>query len=98
MSAWLADREDTITEFEDTGCEVSLSCLVCPLPQCKHDDPAWYRRYKRLTKDRIVLTTMQSENLTAGETAERFSVTARTIFRIMHRRREATCLSIELVT
>jgi predicted DNA-binding transcriptional regulator YafY len=32
---------------------------------------------------------MQSENLTVDEAAERFSVTVRTIFRIMRRCREA---------
>ncbi len=98
MSAWLLDRDDAITEFEDTGCEVSLSCLNCPLPQCKHDDPLWYRRYQRQIKDRIVLVEMQSENLTVEETAERFSMTVRTIFRIMHRYREAIRLGIELAT
>ena len=83
---------DAVPEFfhyEDTGCEVSLSCLNCPLPQCKYDDPAWFQRYQRLSKDLIVLTAMQSENLTVDEAAERFSVTVRTIFRIMRRCREA---------
>ncbi len=83
---------DAVPEFfhyEDTGCEVSLSCLNCPLPQCKYGDPAWFQRYQRLSKDLIVLTAMQSENLTVDEAAERFSVTVRTIFRIMRRCREA---------
>ncbi len=83
---------DAVPEFfhyEDTGCEVSLSCLNCPLPQCKYDDPAWFQRYQRFSKDLIVLTAMQSENLTVDEAAERFSVTVRTIFRIMRRCREA---------
>lgn len=83
---------DAVPEFfhyEDTGCEVSLSCLNCPLPQCKYDDPAWFQHYQRLSKDLIVLTAMQSENLTVDEAAERFSVTVRTIFRIMRRCREA---------
>ena len=98
MSAWLADREDTITEFEDTGCEVSLSCLTCPLPQCKYDDPRWYQRYQMLRKDLAVITAMQSENLTVDEAAQRFSVTTRTVFRIISRCSRATYLGIELVT
>ena len=84
---------DAVPEFfhyEDTGCEVSLSCLNCPLPQGKYDDPAWFQRYQRLSKDLIVLTAMQSENLTVDEAAERFSVTVRTIFRIMRRCREVS--------
>ena len=33
---------DDVSEFyhyEDTGCEASDSCLDCPLPFCKYDDP-----------------------------------------------------------
>jgi len=26
-------------EYFDDGCEYSPSCLRCPLPVCKHDDP-----------------------------------------------------------
>ena len=37
-------------EYEDTGCEISDKCVECPLPQCKHDDAVWYRRYKQLAK------------------------------------------------
>ena len=27
------------TTYKDTGCEVSSSCLRCPLPMCKYDTP-----------------------------------------------------------
>ena len=75
--------------YEDTGCEVSPSCLTCPLPQCKYDDPLWFQRYRRITRDMKVWSTMQSEALTVEEAADRFSVTVRTVFRIMRRCREA---------
>ena len=68
---------------------MSPSCLSCPLPRCKYDDPIWFQRYQRLARDLKVLTTMQLEGLTVEKTAERFSVTVRTIFRIMRRCREA---------
>ena len=75
--------------YEDTGCEVSSSCLSCPLPQCKYDDPGWFQRHRRLARDFMVWSTMQSEGLTVEEAAERFSVTVRTVFRIMRRCRDA---------
>ena len=75
--------------YEDTGCEVSASCLNCPLPQCKYDDPGWFQRHRRLARDLKVWSTMQSETLTVEEAAERFSVTVRTVFRIMRRCRDA---------
>lgn len=83
---------DTVPEFyhyEDTGCEVSPSCLNCPLPQCKYDDPLWFQRNRRLAQDLRMITTMRSEALTVEQAAERFSVTVRTIFRVLRRCREA---------
>ena len=85
--------QDNVSEFyhyEDTGCEASDSCLDCPLPFCKYDDPTWYQRNRRLARDFRILHVMTQESLSIEETAERFSVTARTVFRIMQRCREAT--------
>lgn len=84
-----ADQAAEYYHYEDTGCEVSSSCLNCPLPQCKYDDPVWFQRHRRLTRDLRVWSTMQSERLTADEAAQRFSVTVRTIFRITRRCRDA---------
>ncbi len=84
---------DDVSEFyhyEDTGCEASDSCLDCPLPFCKYDDPAWYQRNRRLARDFRILHVMNRESLSIEETAARFSVTVRTVFRIMQRCREAT--------
>ncbi len=84
---------DVVPEFyhyEDTGCEVSSSCLDCPLSRCKYDDPVWYQRNRRLARDFKVWTAIERENLTVEAAAERFSVTARTIFRIIQRCREAS--------
>lgn len=87
-----AETYDAAPEFfyyEDTGCEASDSCLNCPLPRCKHDDPAWYQRNRRLAKDFQVMYAVQQERLSMEEAAERFSVTVRTVFRILQRCREA---------
>ena len=85
----MTDQGPEYYHYEDTGCEVSPSCLSCPLPQCKYDDPVWFQRHRRLARDLKVWSTMQSERLTADEAAQRFSVTVRTIFRITHRCRDA---------
>ena len=88
-------QTDTVPEFypyEDTGCEVASSCLNCPLPQCRYDDPVWYQKNRRLAKDFQVFYIIKNERLTVEEAAGRFSVTARTIFRIIQRCREASPL------
>ena len=55
----------------------------------KYDDPVWYQKNRRLAKDLKVYTAIEAEMLSAEAAAERFSVTVRTIFRIMERCREA---------
>ena len=85
----LLDAVPEFYHYEDTGCEVSPSCLNCPLPQCKYDDPTWFQRHRRIARDMKVWSTMQAESLSVEEAAERFSVTVRTVFRMMRRCREA---------
>ena len=75
-------------QYVDNGCEVSASCLNCPLPQCKYDDPSWFQKHRRIARDHKVWSTMQAEALTVDQVAERFSVTVRTVFRIIRRCRD----------
>jgi len=91
----LVDSVPECYHYEDIGCEVSASCLNCPLPQCKYDDPAWFQRNRRLSKDLKVMSAIRMGNLTVDEAADHFSVTVRTIFRIMRRCREAEMLDGE---
>ena len=86
----LPNEASEFYHYEDTGCEASDSCLDCPLPKCKYDDPEWYQRNRRLARDFRVVATMDRDCLSIEETAERFSITVRTVFRIMQRCREAT--------
>ena len=64
LSKTLVDTVPELYHYEDTGCEVSPSCLNCPLPRCKYDDPIWFQRHRRLARDLKVLTTMRLEGLT----------------------------------
>jgi hypothetical protein len=75
--------------YEDTGCEVAETCLGCPLPRCKFDDMAWYSKYRRMARDLRMISVIQDEELTVAEAAARFSVTKRTVFRVVKRCREA---------
>ena len=86
----LSDDATEFYHYEDNGCEVSESCLDCPLPQCKYDNPGWYKRNRKLARDFRVLHIMEQESLTIRETAERFSITPRTVSRVVQRCREAT--------
>ena len=75
--------------YEDTGCEVASTCLACPLPRCKFDDMEWFAKYRRLARDLRMASVIQEEGLSIAEAAERFSITPRTVFRVLSRCRDA---------
>ncbi len=71
--------------YADTGCEASMSCLECPLPRCRFDDPAWYQAYKLRERDEEIAWAYQYENLHVFEVASRFGVSVRTVHRALRR-------------
>ena len=79
------DRLPEQMYYADNGCEVAMSCLNCPLPQCKFDNPGWYRSYRRQVRDEEILWSFHYEGLTAFELASRFGLSPRTIQRALNR-------------
>ena len=71
--------------WEDTGCEVSSTCLECPLSACRWDDPAEYNRLRRRQADSAIIHEMQRLGMSVEETAAKYGKTVRTIFRIKER-------------
>ncbi len=74
-------------QYRDDGCEVSQSCLRCPLAVCKYDDPDWRRRGKRDRRDGEILEARRRERLSATALARRFGVSERTVWRAVARGR-----------
>jgi len=86
-------RADTLPEninYRDDGCEVSLSCLDCPLPICKFDDPGWLQRESRQSRDAAMISARRTECLSVAEIADRFEVSTRTVHRVLKQEREGT--------
>ena len=78
----VSDKSNEFNHWIDVGCaEVSPSCLTCPLPQCKHDDPYAHKRRRVRVKYQGWINTMEAEKLTVDQIAERVKVTPRSIFR-----------------
>ena len=69
--------------FQDTGCDVSKSCLTCPLEQCKHDDPIEYRRLIDRKNDAAMLEALKT--MSVKQVAEKFGVITRTVTRVAAR-------------
>lgn len=86
-------RADTLPEninYRDDGCEVSLSCLDCPLPICKFDDPGWLQRASRQVRDDSMIRARRIESLSVADIAHRFEVSTRTVHRVLKQEREGT--------
>ena len=81
---WEEAKSNEYMDWEDTGCEISTSCLECPLPLCKHDDPAWFTKYKKAAQHRIIfyLLSISSSSKDIKRLAKHYQCTERTIFRI----------------
>ena len=76
------ERDPIMTQMMDDGCDVSRSCLKCPLPKCKYDDPAGYQTFKRKQKYQEWFKIVKEEGLSNQQAADLFGVTPRTMFRI----------------
>ena len=80
-------RSDTLpenTRFRDEGCDISPSCLACPLPLCKYDDPGWIQREsKRVRDDAIYRARLDGDSV--HDIAQRFKVSPRTVHRVISR-------------
>ena len=88
----ITQEGDTFQKYLDTGCEASPTCLTCPLPECKHDNPTAARQVRMAAKDTKVIAALEFRH-TAGaswrvavdEVAELFSITVRSVWRIKAR-------------
>lgn len=67
-------------EYRDDGCEVSGSCLSCPLPRCRFEEPV-VPPDVALRRARIATPPLCRES--ADALARRFGVSTRTIYRDM---------------
>ena len=81
----LLDRLPEFTSYQDGGCDLHPSCLTCPLPRCRYDDPGWVQREQRTSRDMAILQMRARQALSVDELAERFGVSTRTVHRAIRR-------------
>ena len=89
----LLDRLPESTSYQDIGCDLHSSCLTCPFPQCRYDDPGWLQREERDQRDTAILGLRAVETLTVDELAQRFGVSTRTVHRVIRRDGSSTALA-----
>ena len=82
----LMDRLPELTIYPDNGCDLHPSCLTCPLPRCRYDDPGWLQREERGQRDTELLELNAKHSLPVPELAAHFGVSTRTVHRVLSRR------------
>jgi len=70
-------------EYLDEGCDLFPSCLSCPLPQCRYDEPGRRQKGKELRNLEIVRLYSQGNGI--KELSRRYGVSKRTIHRVIRR-------------
>jgi hypothetical protein len=78
-------RHDTLpeyTRYRDDGCDISESCLTCPLPRCRYEEPGGLRALLNETRDRQIIQ-LRLKGVPVEELAGRFGISRRTVFRVI---------------
>jgi hypothetical protein len=77
-----ADSLPEFTRYRDDGCDVHPSCLSCPLPRCRYEEPGGLRALLNETRDQEIMM-LRAQGVAVGELADRFGVSRRTVFRVL---------------
>jgi hypothetical protein len=91
-------RHDSLpenAEYRDEGCDLFASCLGCPLPRCRYDEPGGARMMLNRVRDQEIRRLHYEAALSVDEIAMRYRVSRRTVFRVLRLQRPATLSSQE---
>lgn len=70
--------------YEDQGCELAVSCLNCPFPQCITEDLGGKQHWLKGLRDKAVIKAY-IEGQGVKEIAVAFGISLRTVQRILKR-------------
>jgi hypothetical protein len=77
------------TDYNDTGCDLYPSCLGCPLPRCRYEEPGGAAAMLRSGRDASILRLAAQDGVTVDRLAEMFGLSRRTIFRVLRSARHS---------
>jgi hypothetical protein len=73
--------------YKDEGCEMSASCLACPLESCVYDTPHGKQVLLKRRRDDEMARVYREEHPTYHELARMFKVSTRTVQRVLNNRK-----------
>lgn len=71
------------TDYSDTGCDLYPSCLNCPLPRCRYEDPGGAAAMLRVGRNASIVRLAQEDGMSVDELSAAFGLSRRTIFRVL---------------
>jgi hypothetical protein len=77
-----ADALPEYLEYRDGGCDLSPTCLRCPLERCRYDEPGGARRLLQAPRD-DALCRRRAEGVAIDALAAEFGLSRRTVFRVL---------------
>lgn len=86
----LPARSDALPEYvdyRDSGCDLYVSCLNCPLPQCRYEVNGGASAILRTGRDASIIAAAKRDGTTVDDLARMFGLSRRTIFRVLERGR-----------
>ena len=78
-----ADALPEYTAYADTGCDLYPSCLHCPLPRCRYEEPGGAAAMIRTGRDASILRLADQQDMSVDRLAEMFGLSRRTIIRVL---------------
>jgi hypothetical protein len=82
-----ADLLPEYCDYRDEGCELAISCLNCPFPDCILDQPGGKQHWRKRLRDIEIVRLFSREGKNTGELARRFGISVRTVERVLRRSR-----------
>ena len=77
------DLPPEFCHYRDEGCELTVSCLSCPLPACIYDQPRGRQRWLKKARDRQIARLFATSGKSIKELALEFGVSERTVQRAL---------------
>jgi magnesium transporter len=75
------------TDYADGGCDLYPSCLRCPLPRCRYDEPGGAAGMLRTGRDSTILRLAGEDGVSVDSLAEMFGLPANDLPRPAYRSR-----------
>ncbi len=73
--------------YRDEGCELSKSCLSCPLPTCVYELRGGRQRWLKSQRNRAMVTEFTTQGREVKELAQSFGISQRTVQRVIRNHR-----------